>query len=64
MRHVSRTHGVDLDWLFERITKDPGVSIQFVPTKEQLADVLTKGSFTAKLGILSASYAESFIDHP
>ena len=23
-RHVSRIHRVDLDWLFERINKDPG----------------------------------------
>ena len=25
LRHVARTHRVDLDWLFERISKDPGV---------------------------------------
>ena len=48
LRHVSRTHRVDLDWLFERINRDPGVFIKFVPTKEQLADILTKGSFTAE----------------
>ena len=48
LRHVSRTHRVDLDWLFERIQRDPGVFIKFVPTKEQLADILTKGSFTAE----------------
>ena len=47
MRHVSRTHRVDLDWLFERISKDPGIFIKYVPTKEQIADILTKGSFTA-----------------
>ena len=47
LRHVSRTHRVDLDWLFERINKDLGVFITFVPTKEQLADILTKGSFTS-----------------
>ena len=27
LRHVSRTHRVDLDWLFERITNGSGVSI-------------------------------------
>ena len=48
LRHVSRTHRIDLDWLFERISKAPGVFIKFVPTKEQVADVLTKGSFTAE----------------
>jgi hypothetical protein len=47
LRHVGRTHRVDLDWLFDRITKDPGVFIKWVGTKEQLADILTKGSFTA-----------------
>ena len=47
MRHVSRTHRVDLDWLFERISKDPGIFVQYVPTKDQIADILTKGSFTA-----------------
>ena len=48
LRHVSRTHRVDLVWLFERINKDPGVLINLVPAKEELADILTKGSFTAE----------------
>ncbi len=48
LRHVARTHRVDLDWLFERIRKDPGVFIKYVGTKEQLGDILTKGSFTAE----------------
>ena len=48
LRHVARTHRVDLDWLFERVSKDPGCFIKFVGTKEQLADILTKGSFTAE----------------
>ena len=48
MRHVSRTHRVDLDWLFERISKDPVIFIKYVPTKEQIADILTNGSFTAE----------------
>ena len=47
LRHVGRTHRVDLDWLFDRITKDPGVFVKWVGTKEQLGDILTKGSFTA-----------------
>ena len=45
--HVPRTHRVDLDWLFERCQYDPAIMIRFVPTKDQLADMLTKGSFTA-----------------
>ena len=46
LRYVSRTHRVDLDWLIERIKRDPGVNIKFAGTDEQLADMLTKGSFT------------------
>ena len=46
MRHVQRTHRVDLDWLFERFRIDPGLSIRFIGTKEQIADLLTKGRFT------------------
>lgn len=47
MRHVQRTHRVNLDWLFERMARDPGIRIKFVGTKQQIADILTKGSFTA-----------------
>ena len=45
-RHVSRTHRVALDWLFDRINLDPKIQIKYVDTKNQLADMLTKGSFT------------------
>ncbi len=46
LRHVTRTHRVDLDWLFERIRTDPGMRIKFVGTKKQIADIFTKGAFT------------------
>ena len=46
MRHVARTHRVDLDWLWERIREDPGIEIKYINTKIQLADILTKGSFS------------------
>ena len=42
MRHVSRTHRVALDWLFDQIN----LQIQHIETKNQLADTLTKGNFT------------------
>ena len=45
-RHLSRTHRVALDWLFDRINLDPKNQIKFVDTKKQLADTLTKGNFT------------------
>ena len=46
MRHVSRTHRVALDWLFDRIHLDTKIQIEYVDTKNQLADTLTKGNFT------------------
>ena len=46
MRHVSRTHRVALDWLFDRINMDSKIQIKYIDTKNQLADILTKGNFT------------------
>ena len=46
MRHVSRTHRVALDWLFDRINLDPKIQIKYIDTKNQLADMLNKGNFT------------------
>ena len=46
MRHVSRTHRGALDWLFDRINLDPKIQIKYIDTKNQLADILTKGNFT------------------
>ena len=45
MRHVSRTHRVALDWLFDRINLDSKIQIKYIDTKNQLADILTKGEF-------------------
>ena len=46
MRHVSRTHRVALDLLFDRINLDSKIQIKYIDTKNQLADILTKGNFT------------------
>ena len=46
MTHVSRTHRVALGWLFDRINLDPKIQIKYIDTKNQLADILTKGNFT------------------
>ena len=47
MRHVSRTHRVALDWLFDRINLDPKKNKSNTLTpKTQLADILTMGNFT------------------
>ena len=45
-RHVSRTHRVALGWLFDRINLHPKIQIKYSDTKNQLADILTKGNFT------------------
>ena len=42
MRHVSRTHGVAPDWLFDRNNLDPKSKSNILTPKNQLADVLTK----------------------
>ena len=42
----SRTHRVALHWLFDRINLDPKIQIIYIDTKNQLADILTKGNFT------------------
>ena len=46
MRHVSRTHRVALDWLFDRINLDTKIQIKYIDTKNQLADILTTRSFS------------------
>ena len=46
LRHVSRTHRVALDWFFDRINLDSKIQIKYIDTKNQLADILTKGNFT------------------
>ena len=64
MRHVSRTHRVALDWLFDRINLDSKIQIKYIVTKNQLADILTKGNFTRDgwnplLCLLNISYFSS-----
>ena len=64
MRHVSRTHSVALDWLFDKINWDPKIRIKYVDTKHHLADILTKGHFTRDewnnlLNLLNISYFSS-----
>ena len=40
-----RLHRVALDWLFDRINMESKIQIKYIDTKNQLADILTKGSF-------------------
>ena len=46
MRHLSRTHRLALDWLFDRINLDSEIQIRYIDTEHQLADILTKGNST------------------
>ena len=46
MRHVSRTHTVALDRLFDRLNLDPKIQIKYTDTRNQLADIPTKVNFT------------------
>ena len=64
MRHVSRTHRVALDWLFDRINLDTKIQIKYIDTENQLADILTKGNFTCDqwnhlLNLLNISHFSS-----
>ena len=45
MRHVSRTHRVDLDQLFGPMNLDKAIRIKYVHTTQETADVFTQGSF-------------------
>ena len=46
MRHVSRTHRVALDWLFDRINLDPQIQAKYVDTGSQLADIQERSLVT------------------
>ena len=52
MRHVSKTHRVALDWLFDRINLDTKIQIKYIDTKNQLADILTKAISRVMSGII------------
>ena len=45
MRHVSRTHRVALDWLFDRINVDPKIQIKCIDTKKSTRRRTDKGKF-------------------
>ena len=46
MKHVGRTHRVDLDFLHQ-VMADPSITARYVNTKEQIADIFTKANFSA-----------------
>ena len=61
MRHVSRTHRVALDWLFDRINLDPKIQIKYIDTKNQLADILPKEVLQVTNGIICCACSISAI---
>ena len=61
MRHVSRTHRVALDWLFDRINLDSKIQIKYIDTKNQLADILTKEVSRVMSGIICCACSISVI---
>ena len=46
IRHVARTHRISIEWLRE-VLNWPDVYLRYVPTRAQLADLMTKGTFSA-----------------
>ena len=45
MRHVSRTHRVALNWLFDRFNVNSKIQIKYIDTKNQLADIFNQREF-------------------
>ena len=42
LRHVNRTHKVNLECISEQLAPGSGISIQYVETTQQAADIFTK----------------------
>ena len=47
LRHVSRTHRVNLDFLYDISLHSPHIYLQYVRTSSQAADIFTKGKFSS-----------------
>ena len=45
MRHVSRTHRVTLDWLFDRVKLDTTIQIKYMDTKKPTRRHANQGQF-------------------
>ena len=60
MRHVSRTHRVALDWLFDRINLDPKISIKYVAS--DVAKNATRNRRRDNCGNVEADVEPGFAD--
>ena len=63
MRHIQRTHRIDLDWLFERFRIYPGLYMRFIGTKEQIADKLAEFKRLAESRMVNVTPDVVSIDH-
>ena len=45
LRHLPRTHRIDVHWLFE-VCSHPGVRMRYCNTKQQVADLVTEAKKT------------------
>ena len=61
LRHVSRTHRVALDWLFDRINLDSKIQIEYIDIRNQLADMLnfTRDEWNHLLCLFNISHFSS-----
>ena len=66
LRHVLRTHRVSIDWCFE-VFSDPDIHIRYVNTKEQIADMMTKGFSMGTFGSYDGAHlpnlSEAVLQH-
>lgn len=49
MRHISRTHRVNLTWLYDVVQDDGNNSTKYASTKHQCADIFTNGFTGAEM---------------
>ena len=61
MRHVSRTHRVHLDWIYDLGSADDFAHLRYVNTREQIADMLTAFQQPGNLGY---SYVACLVARP
>ena len=49
LRHVQRTHRIVLDWTYDLIRQNDCIWLRYVGTKDQIADLMTKGFLNSTL---------------
>ena len=49
LRHIQRTHRIVLDWTYDLIRQNDCVWLRYIGTKDQVADLMTKGFLNSTL---------------